>query len=65
MTVTISRKAPLCRAAVKPTLPGTVRDAQFVVNPLTSDGLIWVEDAIGDCLTTRKATAATTDTVNE
>ena len=38
---------------------------QFLANPLTSDGLIWVEDAIRECLTTRKATAATTDTVNE
>ena len=38
---------------------------QFLANPLTGDGLIWVEDAIRECLTTRKATAATTDTVNE
>jgi hypothetical protein len=38
---------------------------QFLANPLTGHGLIWVEDAIRDCLTTRKATAATTDTVNE
>jgi hypothetical protein len=38
---------------------------QFLANPLTSDGLTWVEDAIRDCLTIRKATAATTDTVNE
>ena len=38
---------------------------RFLANPLTGDGLIWVEDAIRDCLTTRKATAATTDTVNE
>jgi hypothetical protein len=33
--------------------------------PADQDGLIWVEDAIRDCLTTRRATAATTDTVNE
>ena len=38
---------------------------QFLANPLTGDGLIWVEDAIRECLTTRKAAAATTDTVNE
>ena len=38
---------------------------QFLANPLTGYGLIWVEDAITECLTTRKATAATTDTVNE
>ena len=38
---------------------------RFLANPLTGDGLIWVEDAIRDCLTTRKATAPTTDTLNE
>ena len=38
---------------------------RFLANPLTGDGLIWVEDAIRDWLTTRKATAATTDTLNE
>ena len=38
---------------------------QFLANPLTSDGLIWVEDAIRDCLTTRKSTAVSTDAVNE
>jgi hypothetical protein len=38
---------------------------QFLANPLTGHGLIWVEDAIRECLTTRKATAATTDAVNE
>ena len=38
---------------------------QFLANPLTSDGLIWAEDAIRDCLTTRTATAATANTVNE
>jgi hypothetical protein len=66
MTATISRKAPLRRAVVKPTLPGTVRHADdSSANPLTGNGLIWVEDAIRDCLTTRKVTAATTDTLNE
>jgi len=30
---------------------------QFLANPLTGDGLIWVDDTIRDCLTTRKATA--------
>src|SRR6516162_185945 len=38
---------------------------RFLANPLTGDGLIWVEDAIRDWLTTRKATATTTDTLNE
>ena len=38
---------------------------QFLGNPLTSDGVLWVEDVIRGYLTTRKATAATTDTVNE
>src|SRR6516225_11587410 len=34
---------------------------QFLANPLTFDGVLWVEGAIRDYLTTRKATAATTD----
>ena len=38
---------------------------QFLGNPLTSDGVLWVEDVIRSYLTTRKATAVTTDTVNE
>jgi len=39
---------------------------RFLANPLTGDvGLMWVEDAIRGCLTTRKPTAATTDTLNE
>ena len=29
---------------------------QFLGNPLTSDGVLWVEDVIRGCLTTRKAT---------
>jgi hypothetical protein len=52
-------------AAVKPTLPSTEGCGQFLGNPLTSDGVLWVEDVIRGCLTTRKATAVTTDTVNE
>lgn len=38
---------------------------QFLGNPLTADGLIWVEDAIRGYLATRKVTAETTDAVNE
>ena len=38
---------------------------QFLGNPLTSDGVLWVEDVIRGYLTTRKATAAAADTVNE
>jgi len=38
---------------------------QFLANPLTGDGLIWVEDAVRDYLTTRKAATAITDTVSE
>ena len=38
---------------------------QFLANPLTTDGLIWVEDAVRDYLTTRKAATAITDTVSE
>lgn len=34
-------------------------------NPLTSDGVLWVEDVIRGCLTTRKAAAVTPDAVNE
>src|SRR5215469_2563990 len=37
----------------------------FLGNALTTDGLIWVEDAIRGYLTTGKATAATSGTVNE
>src|SRR6516165_1996051 len=38
---------------------------QFLGNPLTSDGMLWVEGAIRDYLTTRNPIAVTTDTVNE
>src|SRR6516225_3670286 len=38
---------------------------QFLANPLTSDGLIWAEDVIRNYLTARKASGATTDTVNK
>jgi hypothetical protein len=33
----------------------------FLGNPLTSDGVLWVEDVIRGCLTTRKAPAATNE----
>ena len=34
---------------------------QFLGNPLTSDGVLWVEDVIRGCLTTRKAAAVTNE----
>ena len=44
-------------------LDGDVRllPGQFLGNPLTSDGVLWVEDVIRDCLTTRKAAAVTNE----
>jgi len=37
--------------------------SQFLENPLTGDGLIYVEDAIRDCLTPKRLTGATNDAV--
>ena len=38
---------------------------QFLENPLTGDGLTYVEDAISAALTTKRLTGATNDTVVE
>ena len=36
---------------------------QFLENPLTGDGLIYVEDALRRCLTTKKLTRVTNDAI--